>query len=57
WDRIIRNLTGTMYCMREEMRHMARGGSIVNVASFTGLQGLAKFSAYSAAKHGVIGLT
>lgn len=40
WDRIIAvNLTGCMYCMRAELRKIADGGSIVNVASIHGLTG------------------
>jgi NAD(P)-dependent dehydrogenase (short-subunit alcohol dehydrogenase family) len=58
WDRIIGiNLTGTMYCMKEELKHLGQGGSIVNVASFSALQGVPKFAAYSAAKYGMVGLT
>lgn len=58
WDHIIKvNLTGTMYCVKEELKHIDRGGSIVNVASFSGVQGVPKFAAYSAAKHGMLGLT
>lgn len=33
------------------------GGSIVNVASVAGMQGVAERSAYNASKHGLIGLT
>jgi NAD(P)-dependent dehydrogenase (short-subunit alcohol dehydrogenase family) len=34
WDRIIGiNLTGTMYCLRAELRNIADFGSIVNIAS------------------------
>ncbi|KAI0137194.1 hypothetical protein BJ170DRAFT_648079 [Xylariales sp. AK1849] len=58
WDRIIGvNLTGTMYCMRAQLRNIADGGSIVNVSSIHGLRGFAKHGAYDASKHGVIGLT
>jgi NAD(P)-dependent dehydrogenase (short-subunit alcohol dehydrogenase family) len=40
WDRIIGvNLTGTMYCLRAEMRKIVDGGSIVNIASIHGLKG------------------
>ena len=52
------NLTGVWLCMKYEIPHMlAKGGAIVNVASVAGLLGSANASAYSAAKHGVIGLT
>jgi NAD(P)-dependent dehydrogenase (short-subunit alcohol dehydrogenase family) len=52
------NLSGVMYCMRAQLAHIPKpGGSIVNVASTAGLHGLPKSAAYSASKHGVIGLT
>lgn len=58
WDKIIAvNLTGTMYCMRAQLRNIADGGSIVNVTSIHGLKGFARHSAYDASKHGIIGLT
>lgn len=40
WDRIIGvNLTGTMYCLRAELRRIVDGGSIVNISSIHGLKG------------------
>ncbi|KAI1811351.1 short-chain dehydrogenase [Poronia punctata] len=58
WNRIIAvNLTGTMYCMRAELQKISDGGSIVNVSSVHGLKGFAKYGAYDASKHGIIGLT
>lgn len=51
------NLTGVMHCMRAEIRNVRHGGSIVNVTSVAGSVGFAKNSAYSAAKHGVVGLS
>lgn len=59
WDRTIAlNLTGVWLCVREEVRVMrGRGGAIVNVSSVGGIAGYAGSSAYSASKHGVIGLT
>jgi NAD(P)-dependent dehydrogenase (short-subunit alcohol dehydrogenase family) len=53
------NLTGTYLCAGEVYPAMReRGyGRIVNVASTTGLRGYAYISAYSASKHGVVGLT
>ncbi|KAL7915391.1 hypothetical protein GGI35DRAFT_475067 [Trichoderma velutinum] len=58
WDRIIGvNLTGTMYCMRAELRNMVDRGSIVNVSSIHGLKGFARHGAYDASKHGIVGLT
>jgi NAD(P)-dependent dehydrogenase (short-subunit alcohol dehydrogenase family) len=41
WDRIIAvNLTGTMYCLRAELRKIVDGGSIVNISSIHGLKGM-----------------
>ena len=59
WQKVLAvNLTGVFYCMQEEIRHMAASsGSIVNIASIAGKRGLPNQSAYTASKHGVIGLT
>ncbi|KXJ92771.1 hypothetical protein Micbo1qcDRAFT_160582, partial [Microdochium bolleyi] len=58
WHKIIAvNLTGTMYCLRAELRKIVDGGSIVNLSSIHGLQGFAMHGAYDASKHGVLGLT
>ena len=60
WDRVVKvNLYGVWYCMKYEIPHMlAQGsGAIVNTSSISGLHGVRNLSAYSAAKHGVIGLT
>ena len=60
WDRVLAiNLTGTFYCLTRQIPAMVAsgGGAIVNVASVLGLTGAFGGSAYSAAKHGVIGLT
>ena len=53
------NLDGVFFCLRAELRAMraAGGGSIVNVASSAGRMGVPGLAAYSASKHGVIGLT
>src|SRR5262249_5495828 len=53
------NLTGPMYLIRELVPDMkANGwGRIVNVTSFAGTQGTPGFSAYAAAKGGIVGLT
>jgi NAD(P)-dependent dehydrogenase (short-subunit alcohol dehydrogenase family) len=53
------NLTGTYHGMRAALPGMLeRGfGRIVNIASTSGLRGYPYVAAYSAAKHGVIGLT
>ncbi|KAF2500777.1 oxidoreductase [Lophium mytilinum] len=58
WDFIHgTNLTGLFYCVRAQLKAMRDGGSVVNTSSVTGLEGHAKNGAYSASKHGVIGLT
>jgi NAD(P)-dependent dehydrogenase (short-subunit alcohol dehydrogenase family) len=60
WDRIIAtNLTGVWLCMKHELAHLMNhgGGSIVNTASNFGLVGSPGMPAYTASKHGVVGLT
>jgi NAD(P)-dependent dehydrogenase (short-subunit alcohol dehydrogenase family) len=60
WARSIGiNLTGVMLCMREEADVMLQngGGAIVNTASINGLVGNGAQPAYTASKHGVVGLT
>jgi NAD(P)-dependent dehydrogenase (short-subunit alcohol dehydrogenase family) len=60
WNQVIAvNLTGVFHCMRYEIPAMLRtgGGAIVNVASILGAVGFAGSPAYTAAKHGVLGLT
>ena len=60
WARAIDiNLTGVMLCMREEAEVMVQhgGGAIVNTASINGLVGNGAQPAYTASKHGVVGLT
>jgi len=52
-------LRGTYLCMRAELAHMVEhgGGSIVNTASGAGIKNAIGMPAYTAAKHGVVGLT
>ncbi|HWN21057.1 MAG TPA: SDR family NAD(P)-dependent oxidoreductase [Gaiellaceae bacterium] len=60
WDNVIAvNLSGTFYCCQAAARHMRESGrgAIVNIASVGGLIGLARRPAYTASKHGVVGLT
>lgn len=61
WQRIIDiNLTGAFYGVKHAARIMkkgGRGGVIVNMASVLGLTGFAAAPAYTAAKHGLLGLT
>ncbi|MEQ8514470.1 MAG: SDR family NAD(P)-dependent oxidoreductase, partial [Chromatocurvus sp.] len=53
------NLDGMFHCLKHQLRHMhGRGqGSIVNIASAAGIVGFPGAAAYTAAKHGVAGLT
>lgn len=58
-DQLAVDFTGVFSCMRAEIAAMLPrgGGTIVNVASTTGLTGTPTAALYSAAKHAVIGLT
>ena len=53
------NLTGTFYCTRAAVPAMLRRnwGRVINVASIAGKTGAPYIAAYSASKHGVLGLT
>jgi NAD(P)-dependent dehydrogenase (short-subunit alcohol dehydrogenase family) len=53
------NLRGVWNCMKYELLEMrAQGsGSIVNVSSQSGIVGIPGLGAYTASKHGVVGLT
>ena len=61
WDQVIAvNLTGVWLCMKYEIPQMLKlgGGAIVNTSSVCGLVGCwIAGSAYTASKHGVVGLT
>src|SRR5213075_2274562 len=60
WDRIIDiDLRGVFLCMKHEIPLMLKqgGGAIVNTSSGAGVIGIKGSPAYTAAKHGVIGLT
>jgi NAD(P)-dependent dehydrogenase (short-subunit alcohol dehydrogenase family) len=60
FDRMIDvNLKSVWLCMRAELEQMLtqKKGAIVNTASIAGLIGIRNSSAYTAAKHGVVGLT
>lgn len=60
WHKLMNvNLNSVFYCMKYEIAAMlARGGgSIVNMSSVLGAVGLPTAAAYTAAKHGVVGLT
>jgi NAD(P)-dependent dehydrogenase (short-subunit alcohol dehydrogenase family) len=59
WNQVLAvNLTGVFHSMKAELPHMqAAGGAVVNIASVSGLVGLAGVAPYTASKHGVVGLT
>jgi len=59
WSRIISiNLSGVFYLSQAAMPHLLKTrGSIVNLASAAGLIGVPFNAAYTASKHGVVGLT
>src|SRR5262249_41885841 len=60
WNRVLAvNLTGIWLCMKYELPRIesSGGGVIVNVSSAAGLISSAGTAAYTASKHGVIGLT
>jgi len=60
WQRVIDvDLTGTFNCCRAVAPGMLerRHGSIVNIASIAGMFGFTRRTAYTVAKHGVLGLT
>jgi NAD(P)-dependent dehydrogenase (short-subunit alcohol dehydrogenase family) len=60
WTRVLNiNLSGVFYGMQAQIEAMLKhgGGSIVNIASVLGVVGFTGSVAYTAAKHGVVGLT
>ena len=60
WQKMLSvNLTGTFLCTQAALPDLlqARAGRIINIASTAGQRGYAYVTAYSAAKHGVVGLT
>jgi NAD(P)-dependent dehydrogenase (short-subunit alcohol dehydrogenase family) len=60
WERIIDiDLRGVFLCMKHEIPLILKqgGGAIVNTSSGAGVIGIKGSPAYTAAKHGVIGLT
>lgn len=61
WNRIIDiNLKGVFYgCKRaiQQFLQQGGGGAIINTASIAGTGGMAGGTAYTASKHGVVGLT
>lgn len=60
WDKVISlNLSGVFYACRYQIEQMEKngGGNIVNIASIHGTVAAPNSVAYTAAKHGVVGLT
>ncbi|WP_017975839.1 SDR family NAD(P)-dependent oxidoreductase [Actinopolyspora halophila] len=60
WDRVLRvNLTAPFLLTRAALPHMLDrgGGAVVNTASEASLRGSASGAAYTASKHGIVGLT
>jgi NAD(P)-dependent dehydrogenase (short-subunit alcohol dehydrogenase family) len=60
WDRTLAvNLKSVWLCMKHEIPRMLErgGGAIVNCASIAGLVGFSNLPAYTASKHGIVGLT
>ena len=58
WNFVIGiNLTGVMFSMRAQLKHMKDRGSIINASSVAGWQGTPDATAYGASKFGVIGIT
>lgn len=53
------NLSGTFYCTRAAMPAMLKSkwGRVINIASIAGKMGAPYIAAYTASKHGVLGLT
>jgi NAD(P)-dependent dehydrogenase (short-subunit alcohol dehydrogenase family) len=53
------NLTSVFHCLKAQIPALRRagGGAIVNNASIAGVRGVPGMPAYTAAKHGVVGLT
>lgn len=59
WEAVMGvNLRGAFLCSRAAMRAMrGRGGRIVNIASAVGIKGYVNQGAYTASKHGLMGLS
>lgn len=60
WNAVIATcLSGVFHCMKYEIPEMLKvgGGSIVNMSAANGVVGVAGIGPYTAAKHGVLGLT
>jgi NAD(P)-dependent dehydrogenase (short-subunit alcohol dehydrogenase family) len=51
------NLTSVFLCLKYEIAAITDGGAILNNASLAAVGGIPSLAAYTAAKHGVLGLT
>lgn len=56
-DVINTNTTGTFRCIKEAIKYMSNGGSIINISSINGIYGSAGNSAYATSKAAILGLT
>jgi|SRR5579859_143786 len=60
WERVLNvNLRGAFFCCKYAVAYLRTfgGGSIINIGSINGLQGLPNLVAYAAAKGGLLSLT
>lgn len=60
WQKVVdTNLTGSFLCAREAFKIMKdqKSGAIINIASVVGIKGYPNQGAYTASKHGMVGLT
>lgn len=58
WEATVRTtLTGTFLCCKHAVPHLGRGGLLVLLCSIAGRTGFPEWSAYSAAKFGVLGFS
>jgi NAD(P)-dependent dehydrogenase (short-subunit alcohol dehydrogenase family) len=60
WHQVLDvNLSGAFYCCKHAVGHLRAqgGGSIINMGSINGIQGLPALLAYSAAKGGLLSMT
>jgi NAD(P)-dependent dehydrogenase (short-subunit alcohol dehydrogenase family) len=60
WDHVLNvNLRGAFYCCKHAapLMRAGKGGSIVNIGSLNGIQGLPNLVAYAAAKGGLLSMT
>ncbi|KAI1463910.1 NAD(P)-binding protein [Daldinia caldariorum] len=58
WSNVMNvNLTGTFNCLKFQLRAIEDGGSVVNMSSCAGIHSVPVLAAYTASKHGVVGLT